>query len=205
MSHQIILEDPLSHDGIHDLESFWWILVHTVLTSAGPGKWREDRSKSLDLLIAGYFDGPHLIMAQCKWRIFARLGKDPEDWVNDLLKEMHPYFEPLRDLIFSWWAALKTGFDHEGYEYHNIHDIVLSFLNLTIEKLNDTTDEETEREDRRRRSYQDGTKAAILEQRCVEVVPISPKKATQAQTTNATTVEPESLTASDREKKRFKK
>ncbi|KIJ32560.1 hypothetical protein M422DRAFT_265576 [Sphaerobolus stellatus SS14] len=206
MSHEVLKKDGPAHNGIHDMESFWWIIIHIVLTRAGPGKWREDHSYSLDGMIRKYFDSRHEVLLVSKGDIFSRDYGKCKERVLELLKHMHPYFEPLKEVIMEWWIALYTGFEYEGYEYHNIHDIVLSLLKKTIEKVKDTRDELTNREEKCRSSYEEAIRVAISSQQCAKVAPMSPdgKKGSQGQTGHGALAEPESVTARGRGNKRVK-
>ncbi|KIJ56155.1 hypothetical protein M422DRAFT_239363 [Sphaerobolus stellatus SS14] len=205
MSHEIIQDQPATHHAIHDIESFWWIVIHIALTRAGPGKWREGRSDDLDLVIQRYFDGSLKQLTDNKCKIFQRSYKDAQEELTSVIfKHFDAYFEPLKKPLLRWWSVLRTGFEFKGYEYHNIHALVLGILNEAICEIPDSEDELSRLEDARRKKYREGTKEAILNQKCADMFPISPKpnKMSQDPSARAIAVEPESPTNN---KKRQKK
>ncbi|KIJ28942.1 hypothetical protein M422DRAFT_37145 [Sphaerobolus stellatus SS14] len=181
MSHAIIRDSPAPHDAIHDMESFWWILVHIGMTRAGPGGLRRwiakepetDEDRRLANQILKYFDGPPTMLSGSKEAIF-RLPAESEYSTalskveNDLLANFHPYFEPLKGLLLTWWKILYSGYEFPtGYERLNIHHHVLLLLEETKGNpaVQDAPHEQTKLEETRRELYHNELKSAITENR----------------------------------------
>ncbi|KIJ53842.1 hypothetical protein M422DRAFT_25586 [Sphaerobolus stellatus SS14] len=177
MSHEILGGKVDSHDAIHDIESFLWVLIHLALTREGPGKRRQERSAAVDGVIVQYFDGSFVDLMPAKTNIFADTNK-AQACLNELLEHFHPYFEPVKDLIRDWIQILKLGFKFRGYEYHNIHKHTLDLFETAIAKVTDVKDDElTQQEDARRKKYHAATKEAIRTRNCADSLPVTPKPA----------------------------
>ncbi|CDO77532.1 hypothetical protein BN946_scf184912.g31 [Trametes cinnabarina] len=132
------------HDVIHDIESFFWVLLHLCMTRSGPGGARREElvgelnpdTDSADVLelrriVYCFFDGPLEIIAWNKKEVF-------KDWKNFeplVLRHIHPYFEPLRSLLRRWWELLLLAYEFEGYEYHNIHTFVIELVERALKEL----------------------------------------------------------------------
>ncbi|KIJ53542.1 hypothetical protein M422DRAFT_241777 [Sphaerobolus stellatus SS14] len=204
MNHEIISGNPAPHDAIHDIESFWWILVHLALTREGPGKRREEHSVALNDIIEEYSDGSILHLRDAKRATFKDL--DPQERLESkLLENFHPYFEPVKNLIYEWWSLLRLGFDFRRYEYHNIHACTLELLRTAIDKLDDETDELTKKEDARRVKYHEATKTAIrTKKRANSIYMPPPKDKSESQKPAALAIEPASPTPSGRPIKRLR-
>jgi hypothetical protein len=180
MSHQIIEQDPTSHDAIHDLESFWWIIVHLALIRAGPGQRRTiEPSSNLEKVISKYFDGGISQLSDSKGKIFAEFDDAKKRLEKDLLDHFHPYFEPIKGLVRDWWVILKSAFQFKGYEHANIHEFVRNLLEKEIQTLSTQTKtreviELIQKEDSRRKTYHSNTRDAIKDQACVSFHTVSP-------------------------------
>ncbi|KIJ42356.1 hypothetical protein M422DRAFT_31327 [Sphaerobolus stellatus SS14] len=199
MSHQII-SGKAAHDAIHDIESFWWILIHLALTREGPGKRREERSAELDIVIEEYFDGSVSQLTKAKTGIFDQYRGDQTTQIglleDQLLKNFHPFFEPVKDLIREWRELLRLGFAFKGHEYHDIHKRTLDLLQATIEKIPDETGELSQQEDARRVKYHTSTKDTIMTQQCVDSLPLTPKPNEKHNPRDSLSIEPGSPTPS---------
>ncbi|EIW57776.1 uncharacterized protein TRAVEDRAFT_48806 [Trametes versicolor FP-101664 SS1] len=150
---------PVVHDAIHDMESFFWVLLYICITRSGPGGDRrkeltEDfnaasepsRTQILELrrMVHCFFDGGLEIIAWNKKDLFESSSKEFE---THLLVHVHSYFEPLKPLLRQWWELLLLAYKFEGYEYHNIHKFVIELLERALEMVrelpaNKSTDDE---------------------------------------------------------------
>ncbi|KAA1475727.1 hypothetical protein DENSPDRAFT_932556 [Dentipellis sp. KUC8613] len=123
------------HSAIHDLESFFWVLLHICLTRAGPGGTRrsgarpytQDTNKTLCDQIFALFDNSDdgsLLVA--KWQ-FIVSSEDLEQVIQPLI---HPYFSCLNHLLSEWRKILSLGYNtyHNGYTPGVIHDLVLQVI-----------------------------------------------------------------------------
>ena len=134
-------DDTVYHDAVHDLESFFWVLVHICLTRQGPGGVRreeleqkhqaEQEYKDLRRVIHCFFDSDMSIMAANKSEIF----KHPNHFDQYVLDNFHGYFEPLRDLVKEWFHVLILAHKFHAFEYHDIHDMVLEILERALESF----------------------------------------------------------------------
>jgi hypothetical protein len=186
MSHEIVRTPSKPHDAIHDLESFWWIIVHPALTRAGLGQRRtiqsedSEESKELEAKLYSYFDADPSTLSSSKIQVFGALFFNGKVRLRtDLLNNFHPYFEPIKDLIRDWWLILRSAFEFGGYERANIHEYVKNLLKKKIDELSTQTktkevDALTQKEDGRRETYHSNTKSAIRTQECVHFYPVIP-------------------------------
>ncbi|KIJ25018.1 hypothetical protein M422DRAFT_274089 [Sphaerobolus stellatus SS14] len=161
-----------------------------ALAREGPGKRREARFTDLDRVVEEYFDGSVSRLTKAKTGIFYQYSGDQTTQIglleDQFLKNFHPFFEPVKDLIQEWWELLRLGFAFKGQEYHNIHKRTLDYLQTTIEKIPDETGELTQQEDIRRVKYHTVTKEAIRTRQCADSLLITPKPNEKSATHNPT-------------------
>ena len=129
------------HDAVHDIESFFWVLVHICITRQGPGgihrdelqKRNEEKKEYTELsrAVLGFFDSDTATMAANKQEIF----KCPEDLDEHVLDHFHEYFRPYRKTVKEWYHLLLLAHQFHAFEYHDIHDMVLDILNRALECL----------------------------------------------------------------------
>ena len=111
-----------THTAIHDMESFFWVLLYICLTRCGPGGYRRKElsngwplntmeDKRLASVVSRLFGGDRPTLRVNKNLLFDQ----QEDLELHILPSIHPYFEPLKPLILNWWNILVNGF----------HDITL--------------------------------------------------------------------------------
>ncbi|KAI0329143.1 hypothetical protein GY45DRAFT_916885 [Cubamyces sp. BRFM 1775] len=127
------------HDAIHDMESFFWVLLYLCITRAGPGgECRKDmicklneipeeqqgQVEELRDLVHCLFDGDMTNLASTKKDLF----EQPQNFEQQVLCHIHPYFEVLKPTLSRWWNLLVLAYAFEGYEYHNIHALVIELL-----------------------------------------------------------------------------
>ncbi|KAI9065068.1 hypothetical protein FKP32DRAFT_533927 [Trametes sanguinea] len=132
-------------DAIHDMESFFWLLLNISITSSGPGAERREElcdnhpdgdrvpEEVLDLCDVVYrlFEGPLETIAQNKKVLFEK----PKEFESSVLCHVHPYFDPLKPLLRRWWQLLVLAYKFEGYEYYGIHGFVIRLLEETLRNL----------------------------------------------------------------------
>ncbi|KAF8889478.1 hypothetical protein CPB85DRAFT_1441387 [Mucidula mucida] len=126
---------PIFHDAIHDIESFFWVLVHICLTRSGPGQRRKELDgdsgdhKVLQFIIYCFFDAKPVDLGANKKLLFDR----PEDFEGTIIQNFHPYFDELKPFMREWFSLLVLAYQYiEGYEYHDIHRRVLDILDRAL-------------------------------------------------------------------------
>ena len=127
------------HDAVHDLESFFWVLVHICLTRKGPGGVRreelEEKSDENEeftpfrRVIFCFFDSSEDTMRANKRHLFMH----PDKLEEFVLGNFHDYFHSLKGLVKEWFHVLLLAHKFHAFEYHNIHDMVLETLDKTLE------------------------------------------------------------------------
>ncbi len=156
----------LFHDALHDIESFFWVLVHICITRSGPDAQRRAELEGdgkdhpeLHLVVYCLFDGDQNVLAFNKKKLF----RAPDDFENLIVPHFHPYFIVLKPCMQEWFRLLVLAYQYvEGYEYHNIHRRVLDILDralaiMPLEK-SDLSEGRTAVREERRDSLYDLTK-----------------------------------------------
>ncbi|KAJ2987578.1 hypothetical protein NUW54_g9387 [Trametes sanguinea] len=109
---QFLPPSPVIHDGIHDIESMFWILLYVCMTHSGPGGERRKE------LIGEPSDEP-----------------GQED-VYELRRIIFCFFHG--DLKTVAWKSSRrvhsSSLWFEGYEYHNPHDLVIKLMEKILEE-----------------------------------------------------------------------
>jgi len=151
--------DKFFHDAVHDIESFFWVLVYICLTRQGPGNVRRkeleqenEEYNGLRRVVHFLFDSDMNTMAANKREIFIH----PDYLEEYVLDNFHDYFQPLRELVKEWHRLLILAHQFHAFEYYDIHDMVLEMLDRALESapLDDVIDEVA-------RKVLDGRKADI--------------------------------------------
>jgi hypothetical protein len=132
-------KDNVFHDAVHDLESFFWVLVHICMTRQGPGGVRREELEQknqakeeydgLRRVVHCFFDSDMAVMAANKAEIFTH----PDEFEQYVLDNFHCYFQPLRELVKEWFHLLILAHQFHAFEYHNIHDTVLEIFDRALE------------------------------------------------------------------------
>ena len=133
--------DKVFHDAVHDLESFFWVLLHICITRNGPGGVRreelEEKNETnetyngLRRVIYYLFDSDMKTMAENKAELFTH----SDDFEPYILGNFHDYFQPLREIVREWFHVLILAHQFHSYEYYNVHDMVLRILDRGLESL----------------------------------------------------------------------
>ena len=133
------LVSKVFHDAVHDLESFFWVLVHICMTRQGPGGVRREELEQenqdnedyegLRRVVYCFFDSEDNRMAENKAEIFTHQNH-LEQYV---LGNFHDYFRPLQELVKEWYHLLILAHKFHAFEYHNIHDMVLEILDRAVD------------------------------------------------------------------------
>ncbi|ETW77007.1 hypothetical protein HETIRDRAFT_460499 [Heterobasidion irregulare TC 32-1] len=131
------------HSVIHDLESFFWVLLYLCLTRDGPGGGRRielsinepltEETKPIYAAVYCLFDSEddHTL-----WNNKRLLFNNPDDLDEIILKCIHPYFDSLKPLISRWWKTLRFGYmTYNDYVAGSLHDRVLTSLEDELGKI----------------------------------------------------------------------
>ncbi|KAI0653800.1 hypothetical protein C8Q70DRAFT_937459 [Cubamyces menziesii] len=160
------------HDAIHDMESFFWVLLFFCITRGGPGGGRrKELEGELDTVPAQVRDevqqirrinhclfGGDMETIACNK---AELFLHPEDFEEHILPYVHPYFEPLKLMLRRWWDLLVLAYAFEGYEYHNIHALVIEILDEAASALASQAGVDSQEAMDKRKNYLRNTTHAI--------------------------------------------
>ncbi|KAF8963675.1 hypothetical protein BDZ97DRAFT_988602 [Flammula alnicola] len=131
--------EKVYHDAVHDLESFFWVLVQICLTRKGPGGERREEL-TVDLKDVSAIDNERYqqlrIVVWCVFESdFGRLRDNKEHifraseiFERYILSNLHSYFDPLKPLMSEWFNLLRLAHTHRGLEYRAVHDRVLAIL-----------------------------------------------------------------------------
>ncbi|KAA1473322.1 hypothetical protein DENSPDRAFT_839781 [Dentipellis sp. KUC8613] len=129
-----------THSAIHDLESFFWVLLYLCVTRKGPGGARRDElirneqdtnTQAIHSVVYCLFDSDkEATLADNKELFF----ESPGDLNEYIFPCFHPYFEPLKPLISTWWKVLRLGyFSYDAITQTFIHQRVLNILDNFLE------------------------------------------------------------------------
>ncbi|KIJ42453.1 hypothetical protein M422DRAFT_780039 [Sphaerobolus stellatus SS14] len=164
MSYQII--DPngkVAHDAIHDIESFFWLLIHIMLTRNGPGGSRRDISVALERVLNQYFhaDPSTLTIMKGGLFLFSEKYEDAQAELSNLMVHFDSYFESLKGLVQEWWNLLYFAHKYKAYELWNVHANTLRILDKPLPGSSSAQSEQTNQEVNRREEYHKSTLDAI--------------------------------------------
>jgi len=142
LNHQYLARNHSAfHDAIHDLESFFWVLVHICITRQGPGGVRREELEQqnqdkeeyhgLRRVVHCFFDSDMTTMGMNKLEIFTN-AKELDQFV---LNNFHCYFQQLRNPVKEWFHLLVLAHHFHAFEYYDIHDMVLDILDRALRSL----------------------------------------------------------------------
>ncbi|GJJ10630.1 hypothetical protein Clacol_004857 [Clathrus columnatus] len=137
ISHELMThEESTIHNAIHDLESFWWIIIYLCLTRESGGGHRRKNEAVTDetsRLIRNLFDSSDLQVGKTKAKYF---HKDNGTALFDALLTHFPgYFAPLESMLKRWREVVVLGYTFKAYEYHLVHKYVLRIIAEAINSL----------------------------------------------------------------------
>ncbi|EIN05103.1 hypothetical protein PUNSTDRAFT_137789 [Punctularia strigosozonata HHB-11173 SS5] len=122
---------------IHDIESYFWVLVYLCLTRTGNGEWRDELledppeddvpMKILHKFVYCFFDTSEEIMLNAnKTALFKR----PDDVEKHIVKAFHPDLICLQPLVLSFWKLL-------AFSYRTYNDLIPGVIHAQLLKLFD--------------------------------------------------------------------
>ena len=129
------------HSAIHDMESFFWVLLYLCLTRKGPGGARReefslgfvasDNAAHLRGIVYCLFDSDDESILTGN-KLF--LMENPKDLEGVLFPRFHPYFHPLKGLLSKWWRLLLVTYRfYDELAQATLHDMVLELLDKELE------------------------------------------------------------------------
>jgi len=154
------------HDAIHDMESFYWILLNFALTcESGNVKLRNfDNISETRQLIDDIFTNVMANSANIKGGYLRELTEHMDDVIN----QVDPYFDFLKPFLTRWWKTLQVGYRFRAYEYESIHTYVMNILEEALEearKLSSSERHAIAEIDRRKSAYEtlcNGSKGTVI-------------------------------------------
>lgn len=175
------------HSAIHDLESFFWVLLFLCLTRKGPGGERRDElrenppadnlaAQKLHQMVHCLFDTTNdTVLDHNKRNLFG----SPDQLEGYILESFHPYFDPLKPLVVEFWNVIRFGYlTYDDTAPGIIHELVLDLLE-TQKKVIDQSEsvtrpdksykKMTEKEVDRRKSESDEVKKQLDHIRPMEI------------------------------------
>jgi len=137
MSHAILKDSKIPHDAIHDIESFFWVIIDIALGQEGPGGHTRVIEDNTDLkaIIHRYFESSKDTLALSKGELFDPDFKRAKSVLDTITAQFAPYFVPLQPFVKKLWGILWLAFKHKAYELWWIHGYTLKYVKNAIEKL----------------------------------------------------------------------
>ena len=130
-----------AHQAVHDIESFFWILMYICLTRKGPDGARRDELDHQDDP-SDYTEelrGIIYCLFGCDWRRVIQkktaVLEDRRNLEDIILPYFHPYFDGLKDLIRKWHGLLYHAYSFRLIEYDIIHDQSLKLIQEALASL----------------------------------------------------------------------
>ncbi|TCD71042.1 hypothetical protein EIP91_000541 [Steccherinum ochraceum] len=121
---------PQINCAIHDLEAFFWVLMHLCITCTGPGENQaavlseEDSTFVMQL----FHPTSKATLAATKATMFAK-DNGWQNFSTECLGRIQPYFKPLTGLLEDWWKELNRAYYfYDRVEDARIHDNVLGII-----------------------------------------------------------------------------
>ncbi|EIN05139.1 hypothetical protein PUNSTDRAFT_137821 [Punctularia strigosozonata HHB-11173 SS5] len=122
---------------IHDIESFFWVLVYLCLTRTGKGQWRDellkdppedDVAKKIlhNIVYCLYDSSEEAVLKDNKAALFLM----PDHMENHIVKAFHPDLICLQPLVLSWWKLLV-------FSYRTYNDLTPGVIHAQVLKLFD--------------------------------------------------------------------
>ncbi|KAA1477280.1 hypothetical protein DENSPDRAFT_844489 [Dentipellis sp. KUC8613] len=164
------------HSAIHDLESFWWIILYICLSRNGPGGAQRDELFQRRGEEAGWLRNIvdclfETKSEQIRCRNKVELFENLDHLQSFIIPRFHPYFKGLEKLIMEWRTILH--FAYETYDEVTpgiVHRLVLAVLDDALKDLQSSPLEQdaqatelTQKEDDRRARDLDKLDAATAE------------------------------------------
>ncbi|THH27342.1 hypothetical protein EUX98_g6840 [Antrodiella citrinella] len=118
------------HTAIHDIESFFWVLVYECFVRDGPGGRRRPQvmpGRSMTTHLNILFNNKN---AQKKFELF----RNPDLFEKDVVSFFHPYFNRLKPLVREWWHILICTYrTSDDVTQGLIHDKIIWMLNKHLD------------------------------------------------------------------------
>ncbi len=132
--------EHFTHNAIHDMESFFWVLIYICLTRNGPGGKRRPEltlpgpggRSALYNMIQKVFENANLSDLALQRE---NLVMDLLLFKQDILNHFHPYFGSLEPMMEKWYTLLQRARFHHSIEYDHIHIHVKAILDEAIMNL----------------------------------------------------------------------
>jgi len=114
-----MLDAHFAHTAIYDVESFLWVLGHSIIKFLGPGGPPREMTPALREALS-VFVGNYDLQEQKK----QILGDDK--CFIEFLEHVSPEFEVLKDLMCAWHCVLSLAYRYRsGMEFKYLHQIFI--------------------------------------------------------------------------------
>ncbi|KAH8089884.1 hypothetical protein BXZ70DRAFT_495190 [Cristinia sonorae] len=123
------------HSSIHDIESFFWVLVYHCLVRAGPGGAHRTEldpkvgTNDIKDIVYTLFEAEESRMSKTKREVF----ECTSEFQSRVVDRFHSYFAPLKPLVLRWRQILMSNYIVSDDIVHGtIHEQVLRLLDKTL-------------------------------------------------------------------------
>jgi len=125
-----MLYDDSEHTAIHDVESFLWVLGHSIIRYSRPGGPPREMTSALRWALS-MFMGDSYSKKQTKRQLL-----NDKKCFTELLEHVSPEFEVLKDLMHAWRRVLYLAHRYRsGMEFKYPHRAFLGCIERAIEAL----------------------------------------------------------------------
>lgn len=119
---------PPSHNEVHDLEAFFWVLVWYCISRQGPAQRRaellpDDNGPAQGLLVDAFsdaFEGGDALLASTKTCLIT----DKTSFKEEIRMNVSEYCKPLSGLLKAYYSALRRA--HMSHSVAGLHETIIA-------------------------------------------------------------------------------
>ena len=131
-----MFNDEPAHTTIHDIESFLWVLGHSIIKFLGPGGAPREMTPALKEALLVFVSNHDL--QKKKKQILIK-----DNHFDKLLEQVSPEFEVLKDLMHTWRHVLSLAYQYRsGMEFKDPHQTFIQCIEHALEAVHLTYDVE---------------------------------------------------------------
>lgn len=124
------------HDAVHDMESFFWVLLYFALTRRSGNHMERKDKDAINAILSSVFSSERATSRESKEDLFYDPGE-----VANCIALVDPYFDSLKPFLGRWFKLINVAITYRGYEYNQIHKHVIKILEEAIKALPDNTED----------------------------------------------------------------
>ena len=129
-----MFDDEPAHTAIHDIESFLWVLGHSIIKFSGPGGAPREMTPALKEALS-VFVGDHDSQKKKKQILIK------DNHFDELLEQVSPEFEVLKGLMRAWRRVLSLAYRYRsGMEFKYPHQAFIRCIEHALEAVHLTYD-----------------------------------------------------------------